>query len=40
MDIGEGKHKCECLGVYGGDNCEKGTTSVIYLLLFDYNIKY
>ncbi|KAL9951279.1 hypothetical protein ACROYT_G043917 [Oculina patagonica] len=23
VDVGEGKYKCECPGVYGGDNCEK-----------------
>ena len=23
-DIGNGNYKCECPGVYGGDNCEKG----------------
>jgi len=25
-DIGSGNYKCECPGVYGGDNCEKGKT--------------
>ena len=25
-DIGNGNYACECPGVYGGDNCEKGKT--------------
>lgn len=30
-DIGNGNYKCECPGVYGGDNCEKGKAFVVYL---------
>ena len=30
-DIGDGNYKCECPGVYGGDNCEKGKTSKVFV---------
>jgi len=30
-DIGNGNYKCECPGVYGGDNCEKGKTSKVFV---------
>ena len=30
-DIGNGDYRCECPGDYGGDNCEKGKTSKVFV---------
>jgi len=33
QDIGNGNYKCECPGVYGGDNCEKGKAFAVCLYI-------